>query len=120
LPEGLNGGNSDLIFRVSDASDGTDSYRGYYAGLDVGTDNVVLGIANNNWRQISLAPFKVKGGGTWHIRIRAEAEAISVFVDDMTTAKITVKDKTYSKGGAGVHVHWADTTFDNVDIKLLS
>lgn len=117
FPEGITSGSGGVIFRVSDPSEGTNSYRGYYAGFDAERNKVIFGIANYDWTETRSVDFKVKGGGKWHMRVLAQGETISIFVDDMKTAKITVKDATYAKGGAGVRNLYADTIFDNVDIK---
>lgn len=117
FPEGTTGGNGGIIFRVSDPSEGTNSYRGYYAGLDAERNKVIFGVANYGWTETRSVDFKVKGGGKWHMRVCAQADTISIFVDDMHTAKITLQDATYAKGSAGVRNWYADTIFDNVDIK---
>lgn len=119
FPVGSKSGNSGLVFRVSDPNNGVDSYRGYYAGLEFGIDGVVLGCANNNWKEIGRAKTGIRAGQVNHIKVRAEGDNISVYVDDMEKPKITVKDNTYLNGLAGVRVFYIDSTFDNISIKPL-
>lgn len=119
FPAGTSGGNSGLVFRVSDPADGADSYRGYYAGLDAGSNSVLLGLINNNYKEIGRANVAIQTGKASHMKVLADGNTISVYVDDMNTPKITVKDKSYSKGAAGVRIWYADTTFDNINIQPL-
>ena len=82
--------DSGIIFRVSNASVGADSFNGYYAG--VRSDGVILGKSNGS--------------------------SIKVYVDDMNTAKISTTDSTYSSGSIGVRTYRTTASFDNINVAL--
>ncbi|KAJ6781228.1 hypothetical protein PWT90_05091 [Aphanocladium album] len=111
-------GNCGLVFRVSDPSDS--GYRGYYAALDVEKKKISLSVVDNDSKEIGSADFSVKNGGKWHMRVSAQADSISVYVDDMKTAKITVKDKTFTKGAAGVRIAHVEFMLDNMEVTAVS
>lgn len=117
---GTTSGDGGLVFRVSKPSNGTDTYRGYYTGFDASTGNVVLGRANNDWHVLAQTPISIQPKKTMHFRVQAAGETISIFVDDLQTPKISIKDKTYSSGQAGVRVFYADVIYENLSIKPLA
>lgn len=114
---GATDGSAGLIFRVSNQSLSADSFLGYFAGFDTTADNLVLGLVTPEWNPLGQVPFKARDQGKRHVRLLAYGDSISMFVDDMDTPKIAVKDATYTGGSAGVSYFDAGVTFDNVDIK---
>ncbi|KAL6807245.1 carbohydrate-binding module family 66 protein [Trichoderma sp. SZMC 28013] len=108
-------GNAGLIFRAVSADIGADAYRGYYAGIST-ENNVVLGLAEYNWTQLSLVDMTVKANQVHHVKVRALGSTIDVFVDDMTKAKISTKHTAYIFGMDGVRVFDTGATFDNIQI----
>lgn len=110
-----NSGNAGLVFRASNPGSGADSYSGYYAGF--GTDgNLSIGRANNAWKSLEVAKVTVTAGQIYHLKVRAEGDSISVYLDDMETPIIDLKDSTYSSGLNGVRVYQTGATFDNIEI----
>ncbi|KAF7585362.1 hypothetical protein BBP40_011114 [Aspergillus hancockii] len=94
-------GNGGFIFRVSNAKAGPDSYNGYYAGI--GNGLVILGRADNNWNGLKMIQAAdIKEGQKHHLVIRTSGDSISVYVDDLNTPRMVVKDGKYS----AVCVEW--------------
>jgi hypothetical protein len=108
-------GDAGVVFRATQAAVGTDSYRGYYAGVS-GSGRVVLGKAANNWTPLASAPTTIKPGTRYRLRVEAVGSSIKVFVNDMTTPKISVTDTSYANGANGVRVFNTGAAFDNLVI----
>jgi hypothetical protein len=108
-------GDAGVVFRVSQPAAGTDSYRGYYAGLDT-SGKVVLGKADNNWTALASVPMTVTTGTRYRLRVEAVGSSIKVYVDDMATPKISVTDASYTSGSDGLRVFNTAASFDNVSI----
>ncbi|MGA5303771.1 family 43 glycosylhydrolase [Nucisporomicrobium flavum] len=106
-------GDAGVIFRATQPATGTDAYRGYYAGLTT-TGRVILGKADNNWRQLATAAFPVTRGTRYHLRIEATGTTIKVYAD--STLKLTVTDSTFTTGATGVRVFNTAAAFDNIAI----
>ncbi|WP_413755260.1 glycoside hydrolase family 43 protein [Streptomyces sp. MMBL 11-3] len=109
------GGDAGLTFRVSGPSVGPDSYSGYYAGISPG-GKVVLGRANGSWTQLASARASVTPQKAHRLRVTAVGSSIKVFVDDMTTPRISVTDATYRSGATGLRVFDTGASFDNVTV----
>ncbi|GAA2993399.1 glycoside hydrolase family 43 protein [Streptomyces fulvorobeus] len=108
-------GDAGLTFRTTRPSVGWDSYSGYYAGIGP-NGRVVLGRANDNWTQLGTAQMPIAPGSTHRLRVTAVGSSIRVYVDDMTTPKISVTDSTYPSGANGVRVFNTSASFDNVAV----
>jgi GH43 family beta-xylosidase len=106
-------GDAGVVFRATQPAVGTDSYRGYYAGLTT-TGKVVLGKASNNWTQLAAAPLTVRPGTSYHVRVETAGATIKVSVDG--TLRLTVTDSTWTSGANGVRVFNTAAAFDNVAV----
>ncbi|KUI53470.1 Xylosidase/arabinosidase [Cytospora mali] len=115
----ITGGDSDghagVVFRASTLGKGTDEYNGYYAGIKL-SGEVLLGRANGSWTELKSTQMDVSANTHYHIRVKAVGSDISIFVDNMDAAKITVTDDTYSEGQDGVRVYAAEALFDNISV----
>ncbi|PRY20541.1 glycoside hydrolase family 43 protein [Pseudosporangium ferrugineum] len=108
-------GDAGVVFRASQPAVGTDSYRGYYAGLTT-AGRVILGRADNNWRLLASTPMTVTRGTRYHLRVQATGSTIKVYVGSSTTPRLTVTDPTFTTGTTGVRVFHTAATFDNVAV----
>jgi hypothetical protein len=106
-------GDAGVIFRVTQPAVGVDSYRGYYAGISA-AGRVVLGRAANSWTQLGSAT--VTPRSTHRLRVTAVGPSIAVYVDDLTTPKISVTDATFATGATGVRTFNAAAAFDTVAV----
>ncbi|GJN78792.1 hypothetical protein PLIIFM63780_002301 [Purpureocillium lilacinum] len=108
-------GNAGLVFRAANPGIGADTYNGYYVGF--GTDgNMALGRANNNWKHLGGARVGIAAGKSYHVMVQAHDDSLTVYLDDMITPKIAVRDSTYRRGYNGVRVYQTGAIFDNVRI----
>ncbi|WP_160319699.1 family 16 glycoside hydrolase, partial [Paenibacillus xylanivorans] len=110
-------GNAGLVFRVSNPGTGADAYQGYYAGLDVPNQKVLIGKANNNWTSLSTASMSLTANTKYHVKIVAQDASIKVYVDDMTIPKINVTDSTYIGGSVGLRTYDSAAKFDNISVQ---
>jgi len=112
-------GNAGLVFRVSNPGSGPDSYNGYYAGID-GTGSVIIGRASNDWTPLGGTPVAIAANVVHHLKVQAVDKTLDIFVDNMSTAKLSVTDSTYTTGMNGVRVYNTGATFDNIQISPLA
>jgi hypothetical protein len=110
------GGDAGVAFRVTRPAVGTDSYYGYYAGISP-RGQLVLGRAANGWTPLRTVPLQVSTGQAYRLRVTAVGSSIKVYVNDMSTPKITVTDSTYPTGANGVRVFNTAATFDDVSVR---
>lgn len=112
------GNDAGLIFRVNNAGAGADAYQGYYAGLVPGTDQVVLGKANNSWTQISSASMTIDESTQYHMKVVAIGSSIKVYVNDVP--KISVTDADWTTGAVGVRSFYSDAKWDRVVVRRIA
>jgi hypothetical protein len=108
-------GDAGVLFRVTQPANGTDSYKGYYAGISA-SGRVLLGKADNNWTPLMSVAMTVKAGTRYHLRVEAVGSSIKVYVDDLATPRIVVSDTSYTNGSNGVRVFNTAATFDNISV----
>ena len=95
----------------SKPSVGTDAYYGYYAGIDVGQQRVVLGKAGNSWTLLSA--YHLDPMSTHHLRVYATGSQITIVLDNIPVIRFS--DDTYHSGAVGIqnfHIDagWARST----------
>jgi GH43 family beta-xylosidase len=109
-------GDAGIVFRTTRPATGADSYNGYYAGISP-AGRVVLGRADGSWTPLGSAPLRAAEGTTHHLRVTAVGPSIQVFVDDMSTPKISVSDAVFASGANGLRVFNAAAEFDDVAVR---
>lgn len=106
-----------LLFRINTASDGTDTYQGYYVGLST-SGQIILGKSDNSWTEIKTVAAGIKKATVYHVRVVAKGAEIAVYVDDMSTAKLMAIDTSFQTGSIGVRGFGGETIiFENVSVK---
>ncbi|WBB61832.1 glycoside hydrolase family 43 protein [Streptomyces sp. WMMC500] len=91
-----------FAFRATSPGSGPDGFTGYYAGLT--PKGVVLRTAGEEARTLGRAPVDVGVGETHRLKVEAVGPSLKVYVDDMTTPKISVTDAAHASGAHGVRV----------------
>lgn len=109
-------GNAGLMFRVSGLEPGKPDFLGYYAGIEA-SGYVVVGRDNHGWQELNRTRIPVEGKKTHRLRVMATGDRIHVYVDDLATAKLTVRDSTFKTGFIGARVWETGATFDNMDVR---
>lgn len=107
--------NPGFLFRVTDAVLGADNFHGYYAGINA-DGHVVLGSGANNWNQLASAPVDATVNKSHRLKVQAVGTKLTLWVDDMRTAKFTVSDNTYKSGMTGVRTYHTGAIFDDIQM----
>lgn len=113
-------GDAGIMFRASKLSMGADEYNGYYVGISASGKNVVLGKANGSWTSLKTASANITANAWHQVRIVTKGTNIKVYVDDMTTPKITHTDASFSTGCIGVRCYNAIARWDNLSVASAS
>jgi hypothetical protein len=107
-------GNAGLMFRVTNPDyEGPDHAFGYYAGLDT-AGFVLLGRMSNQWTLLTNRPMPVTTGTWYRMRITMEGPEIRVYVNNLLSPRLVVRDGTFLRGQIGVRAHFCSAAFDNV------
>jgi len=107
-------GDAGLIFRVQKPSVGTDSYEGYYAGIDVAQQRIVLGKASNSWTLLSAVPYHLQSMTSYHLRVYATGPQITIVVDNIPVIRFS--DDTFHSGAVGIRGFHIDAGWTHVDV----
>ncbi|MBD8467349.1 MULTISPECIES: hypothetical protein [Plantibacter] len=99
-------GNAGFLIRVTDPTEGTDTARGYFIGVNGSA--LVIGRQNYNWTQLGSTP--LAGGlatNTWyHLSVAIDGCDITVqgrpAGSSAPTTNLSVSDCTFSHGAIGV------------------
>lgn len=111
-----NAGQGSLIFNVTNPATGTDSLKGYGAGID-SAGQVWLGRFNNNWTQLGLVNTTINTNTWYHMKVVVNEGNIKVYVGDMATPKINFTDTTFVNGTIGVRGGFGNSvSFDNISV----
>lgn len=113
-PEGT--GDAGVLFRASKAALGTDTYEGYYVGINKTSNEVVMGSSNGRWSFIDKASIEATSDGVYHLKVEALGNQIKVYVEDMNNPKLTVEDSRYTKGYIGLRSYKCPAQWDNVSV----
>jgi xylan 1,4-beta-xylosidase len=124
--QGIDNLNSGIMVRVQnparggagdDSGLGSDFYQGYFAGLS--TVGVSLGKQNYSWITLASTPERYDTNTWYHMKVTVSGNTIKVYVGDMTKPKIDYTDNSnpFIHGKVGIRAHYANTNFDNFNVK---
>jgi len=115
-------GDAGLVIRATDPQPGVDSYMGYYAGIRVNDQALVLGRASYDWRELAArrlaTPMSI--GSWYHIELTAKGCSLSAVVAPVEGGASTRLDyqdeKCLTQGAAGLRSFYAQASWRNVRI----
>jgi hypothetical protein len=106
-------GDAGLLFRVSSPADGVARYRGYYAGIDAGRDELFVGRSDGSaFTRLASATVAIAPDTAYRLEVVASGEAITARVGG--GAPLSVTDAAYSAGATGLLAHDTAARFDDV------
>lgn len=113
-------GDAGVLFRTEKLGFGADEYDGYYAGISVERNKIILGKANGGWTSLKEISANLVADKWYQMRVEAKGTEIKIYVDDMTAPKITFTDATYSSGAIGVRAYSSIARWDDLTVKSAS
>lgn len=108
-PAGSHWGDAGIIFRVTDPSIGVDAYDGYYVGIGLEDNVLLLGRSNYSWIRLSAMPLvgPAKRGTWYHLRLFAKGcyfEATTHELGSPQETRLTFFDNDCTKRNGAVGV----------------
>ena len=110
--------NGGVIFRVKNASMGTDNYCGYYVGISA-EGYAVLGKSNGNWTEIKKVMMPINKDVWYKMKIVAKGSNIKLFINDIILPVIDVENTSFSEGSIGVRAFEAQIKYDDIVVKSI-
>lgn len=115
-------GDAGLVIRATDPQPGVDSYMGYYAGLRLNDQALILGRATYGWRELMakklVAPVSI--GSWYHLELTARGCNLSAIVapaDGGPSTRLDYRDEhCMTRGVAGLRSFYAQASWRNVQI----
>ncbi len=118
-------GDAGLIARVSDAEQGVDAYNGFYAGLRIRDQSLILGIADHHWQEIALKSVSspIVPNSWYHLRLELKGCQVNSVVTDKDSAelaKLQIKlDSCPLRGKVGLRSYDSGGMWKNVRVTNL-
>lgn len=105
-----------LVFRATNPGVGADNYRGYFVGITIANNAIVLGRADGGWAELARVPMvpALKKGTKYRLKVLAEGTRLRVYFADRISPVIEANDGTWSHGIVGLGSHLTASRFDNV------
>jgi len=115
-------GDAGLVIRATDPQPGVDSYMGYYAGLRLNDQALVLGRATYGWQELATrklaTPLSI--GSWYHLELTAQGCNLSATVtpsEGRPGTRLDFKDEhCLTHGVAGLRSFYAQASWRNVKI----
>jgi len=113
-------GDAGVIVRVSKASIGADAYEGYYAGISVSGQQVILGRAEGaSWTPLKVVGRPILADRSTKLSVTVRGNRIEVRVNGVQAIALT--DDRWKSGQVGVRMYTRDkdraaSAFDNVQV----
>lgn len=110
-----------ILFRIQNPEDGVDGYDGYYFGIDVDKQQVILGktsIDGNPWTEIATKKMYLEYGQPYKLTVKTTGEHIQGFVNEEKDSypQIDVIDEDYRIGQIGVRNRLGNVTFEKMTV----
>jgi hypothetical protein len=115
-------GDAGLVIRATDPEPGVDSYMGYYAGLRLNDQALILGRADYGWRELTTKKLAtlVRTGAWYRIELTAQGcnlTATVAPVEGGPSTRIDYQDEhCLTRGVAGLRSFYAQASWRNVQI----
>lgn len=99
--------------QLTNPSLGSDSFNGYYLGIDAPSDQVVLvRMGSGSYYQIASSSVVINPDTEYHLKVVAQGSSIKVYVNDVLYIDAT--DSTWTSGAIGMRSYFAHAHFDNI------
>ncbi|WP_313467448.1 family 43 glycosylhydrolase [Carnobacterium sp.] len=110
-----------ILFRIQNPGDGVDSYDGYYFGIDVNKQQVILGKSSTDgepWTEVATKKMYLEYDQPYKLTVKAAGEHIQGFVNEEKDSypKIDVSDEDYVRGQIGVRNRLENATFEKMTV----
>jgi hypothetical protein len=110
-------GNAGLIFDVSNPTNSTYGFNGYYANIDANSDKLeLMRVYNGSSTLLGVAWVSISPYTIYKLKVLRVGSSIRVFLDDMSSSKIDIVDGTYAVGSIGVRAVDTYAQFDNISV----
>ena len=105
-----------FLFRVSTCAAGPNRVRGYYVGLDVFRDRLVLARLDNAFLPLTHAPCALETNVPYRLRLEARGGRIKAYLNDSLAPLISFLDSSHLTGGFGLAAYGTEAFFDDLGI----
>lgn len=110
-------GNAGLIFNVSNPTNTSYGFRGYYVGIDANKGRMeLLRITDNSAVTIGSMNVTINPYTTYNLKVVRLGSSIRVYINDISSSIIDVTDSIYTGGSIGVRAVDTYTEFDNISV----
>jgi hypothetical protein len=104
--------NAGIVFNVQDIRNGNCQFQGYYVGVDISSDQLMIGKCNYDWQQIESfdLPSWLTVYDRFNLKVVRDGSTITAYVDDVYVGSVV--DNTYMQAGAmGVRAWNSDVVY---------
>ena len=107
-------GDPGLLFRAQSGGASNNGGSQYYLGLYPGSDEIVLGVMDDDWLPFASASVTIDEDTWYSVRVHSFGSSIEVYIDDVL--HISTTDSTYAWGGVGFRSYYSPVTYDHVTV----
>ena len=116
-----NSAEGGILFRIQNPEAGIDGYDGYYFGIDIENQQVILGKSSTEgepWTEIATKKMYLAYGNSYKLTVKASGEHIQGFVNEEKGSypQIDVIDEDYASGQIGVRNRLGNIRFEEMSV----
>jgi len=111
-----NTGDAGLIIRGSEFGSGANQFRGYYCGINAGSDRVFIGRMSMSYAELAGASMTIDTGVAYTLKVVAKGPSIKLYVNDVL--KVSAVNGYFSSGRVGVRTYSTTAYFDDIYVYL--